>query len=98
MKTVEASADLAEAIVLALRGQHDQVPLLLARVIAALDPVEYRGFTARARHAAGLARLGEGNYPAAYDQLRQLFETDGMPLHHHVSYLGIADLAAAGAR
>jgi DNA-binding CsgD family transcriptional regulator len=34
----------------------------------------------------------------AYGQLRQLFADDGTPLHHHVSYLGVADLAAAAAR
>jgi DNA-binding CsgD family transcriptional regulator len=33
-----------------------------------------------------------------YGQLGQLFEADGAPLHHHVSYLGIADLAAAAVR
>jgi hypothetical protein len=34
----------------------------------------------------------------AYGQLRQLFAGDGTPLHHPVSYLGVADLAAAAAR
>ena len=34
----------------------------------------------------------------AYAQLRQLFHQDGSPLHYHVSYLGIADLAAAAVR
>ena len=35
---------------------------------------------------------------AAYAQLSHLFDVDGTPLHYHFSYLGIADLAAAGAR
>jgi DNA-binding CsgD family transcriptional regulator len=34
----------------------------------------------------------------AYAQLSQLFGADGTPLHHHFSYLAIADLAAAAAR
>jgi len=34
----------------------------------------------------------------AYAQLRQLFSADGTPLHHHFSYLAIADLAAAAVR
>ena len=34
----------------------------------------------------------------AYAQLSQLFAADGTPLHHHFSYLAIADLAAAAAR
>ena len=59
---------------------------------------EYRGFAARARHAAGLAALAQGHYVTAYAQLSQLFAADGTPLHHHFSYLAIADLAAAAAR
>src|SRR6266536_3564322 len=75
METVAASADLATATVLAMRGDHDQARPLLASALASVDAAEYRGFTARARHAGG-----------------------GAALHHHVSYLGIADLAAAGVR
>ena len=98
METVTATADLIRATVLALRGQHDEVGSLLARALAAVGEAEYRGFTARARHAAGIAALAEGSYLTAYAQLSQLFTADGMPLHHHVSYLAIADLAAAAAR
>ena len=98
METVAGSADLATATVLAMRGDHDRVAPLLARVLAAVDPSEYRGFAARTRHAAGLAALAQGNYVTAYAQLSQLFAADGTPLHHHFSYLAIADLAAAAAR
>jgi len=98
METVAASADLATATVLAMRGEHDRVAPLLARVLDVVDPSSYRGFAARIRHAAGLAALAEGGYGTAYTQLSQLFAADGTPLHHHFSYLGIADLAAAAAR
>jgi DNA-binding CsgD family transcriptional regulator len=98
METVAGSADLATATVAAMRGDHDRVAPLLARVLAAVDPSEYRGFAARTRHAAGLAALAQGHYVTAYAQLSQLFSADGTPLHHHFSYLGIAELAAAGAR
>src|SRR6266540_3870326 len=98
METVAASADLATATVLAMRGDHDQARPLLASALASVDAAEYRGFTARARHAGGIAALAAGSYLAAWAQLSQLFGTDGAPLHHHVSYLGIADLAAAGVR
>jgi DNA-binding CsgD family transcriptional regulator len=63
-----------------------------------VDISEYRGFAARIWHAAGLAELAQGNHVTAYAQLRQLFATDGTPLHHHFSYLALADLAAAAAR
>jgi DNA-binding CsgD family transcriptional regulator len=98
METVAASADLATATVMAMRGDHDQVAPLLARVLAAVDITEYRGFAARVRHAAGIAALAQGSYLTAYAQLSQLFAGDGTPLHHHFSYLAIADLAAAAAR
>ena len=98
METVAASADLVTATVAAMRGDHDLVAPLLARVLAAVDTSDYRGFAVRARHAAGLAALARGDYVTAYAQLSQLFAADGTPLHHHFSYLAIADLAAAAER
>jgi DNA-binding CsgD family transcriptional regulator len=98
METVAASAELATATVFALRGESGQVRPLLSRALANADATEYRAVGARAGHAAGLAALADGSYLAAHAQLSQLFAADGVPLHHHVSYLGIADLAAAAAR
>jgi len=98
METVAASADLATATVHALRGDGDRVRPLLARALATLDMAEYRAFAARAHHAAGIAALADGSYLTGYAQLCQLFDADGAPLHYHVSYLGIADLAAAAVR
>ena len=98
METVAAIADLTTATVLVMRGQHDQAGSLLASALAAVGADEYRSVAARARHAAGIAALAEGNYLTACVQLSQLFGADGMPLHQHVPYLAIADLAAAAVR
>ncbi|MCX4426091.1 helix-turn-helix transcriptional regulator [Streptomyces mirabilis] len=98
METVAGSADLTTAIVAAMRGEHDQVAPLLARVRAAVDTSEYRGFAARIWQTAGVAALAQGNYVTAYAQLSRLFAADGTPLHHHFSYLAVADLAAAAVR
>ena len=98
MPTVAGSADLTTATIAAMRGDHDQVASTLARVLAAVDISEYRGFAARTRHAAGLAALAQGSYVTAYAQLSQLFAGDGRPMHYHFSYLAVADLAAAAAR
>jgi DNA-binding CsgD family transcriptional regulator len=98
MEAVAASADLAAATVFALRGDQGQVEPHLASALAAVNPVEYRSVAARARHAAGLAALADGRYDTAHAQLSQLFGDDGTPLHHHVSYLAIADCAAAAVR
>ncbi|MGW3291424.1 LuxR C-terminal-related transcriptional regulator [Streptomyces sp. NPDC001002] len=98
METVAGSADLTTAFVAAMRGQLDEVAPLLARVRAAVDTSAYRGFAARIRQTAGLAALAEANYTTAYAQFAHLFAPDGTPLHHHFSYLAIADLAAAAVR
>src|SRR6185295_10676161 len=95
MEAVACSADLTTATVVAMRGDPDRVAPLLARVRATVDTSEYRGFAARARHAAGLAAIAQGNYVTAYAQLSQLFATDGTPLHHPFSYLAVADAARA---
>jgi DNA-binding CsgD family transcriptional regulator len=95
MEAVAATTDLTTATIAAMRGDHDQVGPLLARVLATVDATHIRGFAVRARHAAGLAALAQGSYVTAYGQLGQLFAADGTPLHHHFSYLAIADLAAA---
>jgi DNA-binding CsgD family transcriptional regulator len=98
METLACLADLATATVAAMRGDHDRVAPLLARVRAAVDTSEYRGFAARIRHATALDALAQGNYVTAYAQLSPLFAADGTPLHQRFSYLAIADLAAAAAR
>ncbi|MCI3270570.1 helix-turn-helix transcriptional regulator [Streptomyces cylindrosporus] len=98
METVAASADLTTAVVAAMRGDHAQVAPLLARVRAAVDTAEYRGFAARTWQASGLAALAQGDYTTAHAQFSHLFAADGTPLHHHFSYLAVADFAAAAAR
>jgi DNA-binding CsgD family transcriptional regulator len=98
METVACLADLNTATVAAMRGDHDRVAPLLARVRAAVDTTEYRGFAARIRHATALTALAQGHYVTAYAQLSPLFGDDGTPLHQRFSYLAIADLAAAAAR
>jgi DNA-binding CsgD family transcriptional regulator len=98
MAAVAACADLVMATILAMRGEHEQVPSLLARVVSMVDQSVYRGFAARARHAAGLAALGQGDYVTAHAQLSHEFDAEGTPLHYHFSYYALADYAAAAAR
>jgi hypothetical protein len=50
---------------------------------------------ARARRVFGIAAHDDAAHLTAYAQLRQMFQTDGSPVHPVVSYLGLADLAAA---
>src|SRR5258706_8242957 len=98
METVAAIPDLTTATVLVMRGQHDQAGPLLASALPAVGADEYRSVAARARHAAGVAALAEGNYLTAHAQPSQLFGTDAMPLPQHPPYLAIADLAPPAVR
>ena len=98
MDLVAAAADVTVATVLAVRADPAAARARTASALARVDPAQSRGVTARARHALGIAALADGDHLMAYGQLRQLFYPDGSPLHYHVSYLGVADLAATAVR
>jgi DNA-binding CsgD family transcriptional regulator len=98
MDIVAAAADVSVATVLAGRADSSAARAHAARALARVDPAQSRGVTARAWHALGIAALADGDHLVAYAQLRQLFYPDCSPLHYHVSYLGLADLAAAAVR
>ena len=53
---------------------------------------------ARARRVFGIAALDDRAHLTGFAQLRQMFGPGGEPLHAVVSYLGLADLAAAAVR
>lgn len=48
--------------------------------------------------ASGWNALAQGDFDAAYRSFRQVFDTDGEPVHFVVSHRAIADLAWAGVR
>jgi len=98
MDIVAAAADVSVATVLAGRADPSAARVHAARALARVDPAQSRGVTARAWHALGIAALADGDHLVAYAQLRQLFYPDCSPLHYHVSYLGVADLAVAAVR
>ena len=95
---VAASAALTGAVVLAMRADPGDARSLVAAALERAGHAESGCIIARARHTAGVAAFADGSHAVAYGQLRQLFDQDGSPLHYHVSYLGIADLAAAAVR
>jgi DNA-binding CsgD family transcriptional regulator len=95
---VRALSDLVTATVLAWRGDSAAARDSLTAALANVDPADSKAAGAWARRAAGLISLAEDDDLTAYVQLRRLFDDDGAPLHYHVSYLGVADLADAAAR
>jgi len=98
MDIVAASADVIAAAVLAMRGDSTAARRHAGRALASVDPAENGLLAAWARRAHGVAAFADGSYLLAFTQLRGVFSEDGTPLHNHVSYLGMADLAAAAVR
>jgi DNA-binding CsgD family transcriptional regulator len=94
MDIVASSSALITGTIAALRGDYAAARAAAARA-QEYDPEQSRSVTARTRHILGLVALAQGRQAEAFDQIRGLFEADGTPLHHHVSYLALADLAAA---
>ena len=96
--SLAVASDLITATILAMRGEASAAQFRARRVIDSSDPAEARLALSRARHALGLAALGEADFVGAYAHLRKLFAVDGTPLHRQWSYLAIGDLAAAACR
>jgi DNA-binding CsgD family transcriptional regulator len=98
MEIVAASAEVIAATVLAMRGDSTDARRHAGRALSDVDPTENGLIAAWARRTLGVAALTDGSYLQAFTQLRDLFSEDGAPLHNYVSYLGVADLAAAAVR
>ncbi|MEV4314358.1 AAA family ATPase [Actinocrispum sp. NPDC049592] len=60
-------------------------------LLAAAEPAGVTAIVVRARWAAGMAASDH----EAYQHFRDMFDAVGAPVHYHLSYYGIADLAAA---
>jgi DNA-binding CsgD family transcriptional regulator len=94
----EACAHALDATALALLGERTDVRRGAERALALVDPLESRSVAVFARRAMGLAAVAEGDYNTAYAQFRAAFTDDGEPVHYHVSYTVLAELAAAAVR
>lgn len=94
----EACAHTLEATALALSGEAPGARREAEQALLLVDPLESRSVAVLARRAVGLAAVGAGDYDTAYTQFRAVFDDDGEPIHYHVSYTALADLAAAAVR
>lgn len=95
---LRATGDMIAGLVLAARGDSAAVPVRTRAALGIVERDECRSVAARVEQALGLSALATGDYSAAYAHLSRLFREDGTPLHWHISYFGIADLAAAAVR
>ncbi|WP_217144916.1 helix-turn-helix transcriptional regulator [Streptomyces sp. AC627_RSS907] len=93
-----ACAATVDATVLAYRGDAAAARARADEALTLVDPLESRSVWVYARRALAAAALAEGAYETVYDRLRQVFTSDGTPVHYHASYPAVADLAAAAVR
>lgn len=94
----EACAHALDATVLAVLGEAADARRRAERALTLVDPLESRSVAVFARRALGLAAVAEGDHDTAYAQFRSAFTDGGEPVHYHVSYRVVADLASAAVR
>ncbi len=94
----EACAQVLDATVVGLLGDPAAARRLAERALSLVDPLESRSVAVSACRALGMAAVAEGDYDTAYTQFRSAFTDDGDPVHYHVSYTVLAELAAAAVR
>lgn len=94
----EACAQALDATVAALLGDPAAARRLAERALSLVDPLESRSVAVFALRALGMAAVAEGDYDTAYTKFRSAFTDDGDPVHYHVSYTVLAELAAAAVR
>ncbi|MFE0824020.1 AAA family ATPase [Streptomyces sp. NPDC058794] len=94
----EACAHVLDATVLALLGESADARRGAERALVLVNPLESRSVAVFARRALGLAAVAESDYDAAYAQFQSAFTDEGGPVHYHVSYTLLAELASAAVR
>ena len=84
--------------VAAIRGDTTSAVRLLDDILLGTDVGENLALEARSRTGLAHALFSGNDMPGAYDRLRSLFHADGQPLHEHISYHLLGDLASTAVR
>ncbi|GAB3143114.1 LuxR family transcriptional regulator [Microbispora hainanensis] len=93
-----ACAHAIEAMVVACQGDAAGARALADEALRLVDPLESRSVAVYARRALAAAAMAEGDYEAAYENARMVFDADGAPVHYHASYPALPELAESAAR
>ncbi|WP_433243119.1 ATP-binding protein [Actinomadura nitritigenes] len=93
-----ACAHAIDAMVLAAQGDAAAARAHADQALRLVDPLESRSVAVYARRALGDAAMADGDYEAAYEHARTVFDADGDPVHYHASYPALPGLAASAAR
>jgi DNA-binding CsgD family transcriptional regulator len=95
---MQATAQVTQAMLAALRGEPDRCEALAAEAERAALAVTARPVLATVRHARGLAALGDGRHAEAYEQLCRMYD-HADPAHHlALRCYAVGDLAEAAVR
>jgi DNA-binding CsgD family transcriptional regulator len=95
---LRATGDMIAGLVFAARGESSAVSVRTRAALTIVERDECHSVVARVEQARGLNAMAAGDYAEAFGHFARLFREDGAPLHWHISYVGIADLAAAALR
>ncbi|MFJ5221942.1 ATP-binding protein [Streptomyces sp. NPDC088400] len=93
-----ACATATDALLRALRGDPAGARTQARHALSLVDPLESRSVLVTAHRALGTAAAAEGDPETAYLHHRALFDGQGDPVHYHLSYPALPDLASAAAR
>ncbi|CAN5357340.1 LuxR family transcriptional regulator [soil metagenome] len=86
------------ARVAAVRGDAGWARHTATDVLLSLEVGECVALEANLRVALFVERFRARDYAAGYDQLRALFDRNGVPIHPHVAYRALGDLASVAMR
>jgi DNA-binding CsgD family transcriptional regulator len=93
----QARAQVAQAMVAALRGEQSVVENLTAKAERFALPIGAAALLAVVQAARGLSALGQGRHAEAYDHLRRLSEPSDTAHHQMILCFAISNLAEAAA-
>jgi DNA-binding CsgD family transcriptional regulator len=92
---MQATAQVTQAMLAALRGEHDHAAALAAEAERQALPVTARPVLASVQHARGLAALGAGRNAEAYEQLRRMYDPADPAYHVALRCYAVGDLSEA---
>lgn len=93
-----ACARAIDAMILAAHGDAADARASAGEALRLVDPLESRSVAVYARRALSVAAMVDGDYEAAYEYARMVFDRNGDPVHYHASYAALPELAESAAR
>ncbi|MBF8187674.1 AAA family ATPase [Nonomuraea sp. K274] len=93
-----ACAHAIDAMVAASQGDAAGARALADEALRLVDQLESRSVAVYAHRALAAAAMVGGDYEAAYEHARMVFDPNGDPAHYHASYPALPELAESAGR